>query len=204
MSTKTIGLGLVLGAALLAAPGPARAQLHVDIGIAFPEPPPLVVVAPGVRVVPEFDEEVYFVGGWYWVSRDGGWYRTRDYHGGWRPVRRAWVPGSLVRIPPGQYRHYYRDDDGRWRSHHPDEYREWRDRHPVDERRAWWNEHRHDRQVRYEQQHAWQHQERVAPGMSVRDAFHNDGPRRDPPRHGEPRHDEPRHDDRGHERHDHH
>jgi len=167
---KTHAIAIALGAALLAAaPGPARAQVQVSIGIAFPEPPPLVVVSPGVRVVPELDEEVFFVGGFYWVMRDGLWYRTHDYRGGWAPVRRAGVPASLVRIPPGRYRHYYRDDDGRWRAHRAEEYREWRDHHPVDERRAWWSDHRHDRQVRWEQEHAWRHPDRAAPPRPRRD-----------------------------------
>jgi hypothetical protein len=157
---KTLITGLGLAALLLALPTRGSAQVHVDIGIAFPEPPPLVVVSPGIRVVPELDEEVYFVSGWYWVRRDDAWYRTRDYHGGWRPVRRFWVPPALVRIPPGRYRHYYRDDDGRWRSHDPDQYREWRGRHSDDERRAWWHEHHRDRQVRMEQDRSWREERR--------------------------------------------
>ena len=161
MRTTITGLGLA--ALLLAFPTRGSAQVHIDIGIAFPEPPPLVVVSPGIQIVPEFEEEVFFTGGFYWVLRDDAWYRTRTWRGGWAPVHRETVPVALVRIPPGHYRHYYRDDDGRWRPHDRDQYREWRDRHSDDERRAWWHEHRRDRQVRIKQERSWQeerHQKR--------------------------------------------
>src|SRR5512147_920149 len=129
---KTAITGLVLAAALLGLPTPGAAQISVGAGIgidiSFPAPPPLVVVAPGIQVVPEYEEEVYFVNNWYWVRRDDSWYRTRDYRGHWAPVRTVYVPGHLHRIQPGRYRHYYRDDDGYWRPHHRDEYVRWRER----------------------------------------------------------------------------
>jgi hypothetical protein len=160
---KTTMNVLGLAALLIAVPtaGSAQVQTHVSIGIGFPEPPPLVVVSPGIQVVPEYEEEVFFVNSWYWVRRDGSWYRTRDWHGGWAPVRRGWVPANLMRVPPGRYRHYYRDDDGRWRPHHPDEFRAWRERNRPDDRRAWWREHRNDQRLRREQESAWRGQQRA-------------------------------------------
>ena len=115
---KTTILGLGLAALLLGLPQAAHAQITVTgglgINIAFPEPPPLVVVRPGIQVVPEYDEEVYFTNGYYWARRDDGWFRCRDWHGrDWRPVEVRYVPVGLARIPPGRFRHYYRDDDGR-------------------------------------------------------------------------------------------
>lgn len=159
---KTIATTLGLCALLLALPSPAHAQIRIGVGIdiAFPEPPPLVVVSPGIQVVPEFEEEVFFVDGFYWCRRDDAWYRTRDYSGGWAPVRLVVVPPMLVRIPPGHYRHYYRDDDGYWRPHDRDAFHSWRQRHPVDERRAWWHEHRHDERVRWEHERSWREGQR--------------------------------------------
>lgn len=87
----------------------ALAQVHVDIqlpSIRFEAAPPLVVVAPGVQVVPDYDDEVFFVDGWYWCRRDGHWFRTRDYRGGWVVVESRVVPAALVKIPPGHYRKY--------------------------------------------------------------------------------------------------
>jgi len=153
MKTTTI-TGMTLAALVLGVPTPERAQVQVSIGVSFAEPPPLVVVQPGVRLVPEMDEEVFFVSGYYWVRRGDAWYRTADWHGGWRPVRRGWVPPALVRIPPGRYRYYYRDDDGRFRAHEVAEYHAWRERHSEEERRAYWREHGHDREAA---QHGGEH-----------------------------------------------
>ncbi len=97
--------------ASLAPAAPARAQVAVDVRIGFPTPPALVVVRPGVQVVPDYDEEVFFTGGWYWLRRDELWYRTRDHRGGWVLVPRRVVPVALVREPPGHYKHWRKEQE---------------------------------------------------------------------------------------------
>lgn len=95
---------LLIAALLL--PGLAGAQ-SVSIGINLPVVlPPMVVVQPGVQVVRDYDEEVFYTGGYYYVRQDGGWYRSRDHRRGWVLVPARGVPPALVRMPPGQYRHY--------------------------------------------------------------------------------------------------
>jgi hypothetical protein len=74
--------------------------------IKFEAPPPLVVVEPGIQVVQDYDDEVYFVDGWYWCRRDGNWFRTRDHHGGWVYIEQRGVPVNIVKVPPGKYKHY--------------------------------------------------------------------------------------------------
>lgn len=96
--------------AALAAP-PALAQVRVDVQIPLPTirfevAPPLVVVSPGVQVVEDYGDEVFFVDGWYWCRRDTHWFRTRDHRGGWVVVDRRYVPATLVKVPPGHYKHY--------------------------------------------------------------------------------------------------
>jgi hypothetical protein len=98
-----------LAVALVIAPALAEAQVAVDIRIGFPAPPPLVVVSPGVQVVPDYEEEVFFSGGWYWLRRDAAWYRTRDHRGGWALVEPRLVPASLVGLPPGHYKHWRKE-----------------------------------------------------------------------------------------------
>jgi hypothetical protein len=100
---RTIALAL---ASALALPALARAQ-SVDIHVNLPAVlPPMVVVQPGVQVVPEVQEEVFFHDGWYWVRRDQRWYRARDHRGGWVLVPERRVPPRLIGIPPGHYRNW--------------------------------------------------------------------------------------------------
>jgi hypothetical protein len=69
----------------------------------------LVVVEPGVQVVEDYGEEVFFVDGWYWLRTDGRWYRSRHHTGGWAFVEPRYVPGRLAHVPPGQYKHWKRE-----------------------------------------------------------------------------------------------
>ena len=101
---RTIALAL---AVLLGLPALARAQAAVDIRVNLPAIlPPLVVVQPGVQVVPEVQEEVFFHDGYYWVRRDGRWYRSPDHRRGWVVVPARRVPAPIVALPPGRYRHW--------------------------------------------------------------------------------------------------
>jgi hypothetical protein len=68
--------------------------------------PPLVVVQPGVSVVRDLDQEVFYANGYYWVRQDGYWYRAPDHRRGWTRVEPRGVPAPLVQAPPGRYRHY--------------------------------------------------------------------------------------------------
>ena len=94
-------------AGTLLLPALAHAQIHVEVSvpsIRFEAPPPLVVVQPGVQVVRDYDEEVYFVDNSYWVRREGRWYRSNDHRGSW--VVQQTPPRQIVRLQPGLYRNY--------------------------------------------------------------------------------------------------
>jgi hypothetical protein len=81
----------------------AQASLQVQIGvptIRFETAPALVEVSPGIQVVPEYEQEVFFVDGWYWHRAGRAWYRTRDHRGGWVVAHGREVPRGLLRIPP--------------------------------------------------------------------------------------------------------
>ncbi|HEY8208597.1 MAG TPA: hypothetical protein VIG99_13995 [Myxococcaceae bacterium] len=81
---------------------PAFAQ--VEVKISWPQAPPLVLVEPGIQIVPDYPDEVFFVDSWYWVRRENRWFRARDYRGGWAYV--VSPPRALVRIPYGKYRQW--------------------------------------------------------------------------------------------------
>lgn len=68
--------------------------------------PPLVVVEPGVSVVSDYDQEVFFSDGYYYTRRDSGWIRARDHRGSWARVEPTYVPAPIRQAPAGRYRHY--------------------------------------------------------------------------------------------------
>ena len=85
-----------------------QVQVRVTVPtVRFEAAPPMVEVEPGVLVVHDYAEEVFFVDGRYWMrGNDGRWYRTNDYRGGWVAAEPRVVPPPLVRIPPGRYKHH--------------------------------------------------------------------------------------------------
>jgi hypothetical protein len=130
------------------APPPPQVVVPPPPAIRFEAAPPLVTVQPGVEVVRDCDEEVFFSGGWYWHPGPRGvWYRTRSWHGGWVAAPRRAVPGAIVRLPRGHYRHFRGEGEGR---------REWREeRHEAKAERHW--EHREEKAERH-----WEHREEKA------------------------------------------
>ncbi|MBF5041859.1 hypothetical protein FGE12_05610 [Aggregicoccus sp. 17bor-14] len=92
----------------------ALAQVSVDVrlpSIHFAVRPPVVTVEPGVQVVEDCDDEVYYVNEYYYVRQGPNWYRTRDHRGHWVRVEERYVPVTVVRAPPGKYRRYHHRDE---------------------------------------------------------------------------------------------
>jgi hypothetical protein len=97
----------LLVAGLLLVPAITNAQAQVSLRLDLPVVlPQLVVVSPGIQVVPDVEEEIFFVDGFYWVRQDSGWYRSRSHRGGWAMVPHRAVPVRVAQLPPGKYRHY--------------------------------------------------------------------------------------------------
>ena len=115
--TASLALAGLLAAAL-ALPSRSDAAVNVDIHVGLPVAPPMVVVQPGVQVVEDWDEEIYFSSGWYWVRREDAWYRARRPNARFAYVQPRAVPAAIVRLPPGQYvrykkaKHHRQHDDG--------------------------------------------------------------------------------------------
>jgi hypothetical protein len=112
----------------------ASAHVSLDLPVVLP---PLVVVQPGIRVVPDCDHEVFFTGGYYYARYDGGWYRSRSHRGGWAFVPERRVPPGLTRLPPGHYRHWKSekvkyDKHDRWEKHERKAYKHDRKHHGHD------------------------------------------------------------------------
>jgi len=77
--------------------------------------PDLAYVAPGVRVITDYDQPIFFAEGAYWWFYDGFWYRSTAYTGGWvyvpsppRVVVSIGDPWRFVDFRPHGYVAHYR------------------------------------------------------------------------------------------------
>jgi hypothetical protein len=94
---------LILGAVL--ATGCVVAETRHRGTVVVSSSPDLVVVSPGLQVIADYDEPIFFADGFYWWYVDGYWYRSTVYTGGWIYVSNP--PVVIVRIgEPHRYRHY--------------------------------------------------------------------------------------------------
>jgi hypothetical protein len=88
--------------ALALAAGCAPVEYRGTVAVTAPD---LAYVAPGVQVIADYDEPIFFSDGFYWWQFGGVWYRSATYTGGW--VRIAVPPAAIVHIDyPHRYRHY--------------------------------------------------------------------------------------------------
>ncbi len=101
---RTLSIAGVLGALCLTAATGCAVQGQVRTR-AYGSTPDLVMVEPGVYVVADFDEPVFYTDGYYWLNRGSTWYRSPVYTGGW--VRVSRLPVGVRRIhTPHRYVHY--------------------------------------------------------------------------------------------------
>jgi hypothetical protein len=69
--------------------------------------PQLVEVSPGVWVVENYHEPIFYDNGYYWRYDNNVWYRSRYHSNGWVHVGHHQVPRAVVRIDrPGRYARY--------------------------------------------------------------------------------------------------
>jgi hypothetical protein len=95
-------LAFLLTAALAACAG--QAEVRYSSGASDPE---LVAMDtdPGVMVVANADEPVFYSDNSYWLYRDSHWYRSSSHRGGWARIDQA--PEHLRRIDrPEAYVHF--------------------------------------------------------------------------------------------------
>ncbi len=66
--------------------------------------PDLVYVSPGVQVIADYDEPIFYSDSYYWRFYGGTWYRSHSYTGGWVYAR---PPRAVVSIDrPYAYARY--------------------------------------------------------------------------------------------------
>jgi hypothetical protein len=107
--------GFVAAVALLAPLGAEAQPLPLPLppppGVLFHAPPRLVDIEPGIQVVPDYEHEVFFANGRYYLREDGRWYRSRGHRWRWRHIDAASVPYGLRKLAQGHYRHWNPDRD---------------------------------------------------------------------------------------------
>ena len=113
MKTQRNRVGVVLAggilSAVLSAPAFAATDVHVNINLGNAPPPPVVVVQHAPRTVwlpeqrvyvandPDFDDD-YFQCGMYWyVNRGNFWYRARSWRGP-LPPHAPWPGAARVAV----------------------------------------------------------------------------------------------------------
>jgi hypothetical protein len=68
--------------------------------------PTMVSISPGVQVIEDYDEPVFYSSNAYWRYDGGVWYQSHTYTGGWARVTAA--PTAIVSIQqPSMYVHYH-------------------------------------------------------------------------------------------------
>jgi hypothetical protein len=68
--------------------------------------PDLVVISPGVQVIANYDEPIFYSENYYWRNDGGAWYRSQYHTGGWARVEV--VPVTIRSIErPSAYVHYH-------------------------------------------------------------------------------------------------
>ena len=107
MKRFLISMSLGAGAHGLALAGPGCAEpTYVRAGVAVGQPN-LVWVEPGIWVVADSDWPIFYTDGYYWLYRDGYWYSSTYYWGGWVYAPLPRVPVIVARIDrPHRYLHY--------------------------------------------------------------------------------------------------
>jgi hypothetical protein len=103
---------LALGATILWSTGcvahaQGAASAEADAPVVFTSEPTLVEVDTGIWVVRDYDYPVYFYEDNYWVFRDGVWYRSNSYQGGWVRIEATVVPTVIVHRDHRSFVHYH-------------------------------------------------------------------------------------------------
>lgn len=105
----------------------------------------LAYVGPGLWVVTDYDDPLFYSDGYYWLYRDGVWLRSATYGGSYVRVSARIVPGPVRRIDrPHRYVRYHPPRHARVRRGPPEDHARVRVRDHRDHRRVERRDHRRD------------------------------------------------------------
>lgn len=101
---------IAAAASLAACTSSGDVQYAGEVRVSSPE---LIEIRPGVQVVADADEPLFYSDGSYWLFRDGYWMRSDSYRGGFAYVKFAFVPERVRAIEQPQLYVQYRRHMGR-------------------------------------------------------------------------------------------
>jgi len=107
-STAVWGLGCVAHAQ-------AGAIGEADAPVTFKSPPTLVEIDSDVWVVQNHERAVYYTSNFYWVYRDGIWWRAQSYDEGWTRIDASTVPPAVASRDHKTYVNYRGPETARTR-----------------------------------------------------------------------------------------
>jgi len=96
---------VLLGAVAMLATAGCVVRAGVHAGGTVVAEPDLVEVSPGVWVVEDYDEPVFYSEGSYWLYRDGIWFRSHVHTGSWVRVRSTPVVVARISTPRAYVRY---------------------------------------------------------------------------------------------------
>jgi len=93
-------------AAALGGCAAGEAEYGADVRVTSPQ---LVAISPGVQVIADADDPLFYADGYYWLYRDNVWLRSDSYRGGFARIDANMVPYDLRTLDsPNTYAHYAR------------------------------------------------------------------------------------------------
>ncbi|HEY5928521.1 MAG TPA: hypothetical protein VIV11_42835 [Kofleriaceae bacterium] len=102
-----------MAAALAGCTGTGDVEYAGEVRVTSPE---LIVISPGVQVIADADEPIFYSHGHYWLYRDGYWLRSSDYRSGYVSIDFTYVPQEIRVIERPQLYVQYRRNLGRDRA----------------------------------------------------------------------------------------
>jgi hypothetical protein len=108
--TRVSACAFVVAASLAGCMGTGDVEYAGEVRVTSPE---LIEISPGVMVIADADEPLFYSRGHYWLHRDGYWFRSADYRGGFARVQYTYVPDEIRVIDRPQAYVHYRSNLGR-------------------------------------------------------------------------------------------
>lgn len=102
--TRVFACAIAVAASLAGCRSTGDVEYAGEVNVTSPE---LIEISPGVQVVADADEPLFYAHGAYWLHRDGYWFTSSNYFRGFARVDFAMVPQQLRTIErPEAYAHY--------------------------------------------------------------------------------------------------